>query len=112
MQSIVQTYHTGAGTADITFVAGKDNGVDAYFNATHLLFDFHISPGQGGQFFPYAMDLDYSTYSAWGPVTASPGEGDYNAGFVYYINCDMIDERITNIPQFFSSSKQRDRNFQ
>jgi len=79
----VQNYHTGAGMADVTFASGKKNGVDAYFNNTALLFDYHFPAGQ--EFIPFAMSLEYTTYSAWSPVRVNPGYGEapYGKGYGY-----------------------------
>ncbi|KAF3914592.1 hypothetical protein ABW21_db0208301 [Orbilia brochopaga] len=75
-------YHTGAGFWDVWFQNNQTLGFDAFINNTQFQWS---AGGQDGVDFPYSLNLEYQTYSAWGPLEVTTGYGSDYYGKNYTI---------------------------
>ena len=88
-KSLASLYHTGAATADVYFHNNRTAAFSAFLNHTQFQWVYN-----GVSQIPYALDLRYQTYAAWGPLEVSPGYGSdyYGKGFVFKNGNQIVDK--------------------
>ncbi|EPS38248.1 hypothetical protein H072_8105 [Dactylellina haptotyla CBS 200.50] len=81
-------YHTGAATADVYFQNDRSKAFSAFLNHTQFQWAYTGVPN-----IPYALNLQYQTYSAWGPLEVTPGYGEdyYGKGFKFGKGNSIVD---------------------
>ncbi|KAK6543693.1 hypothetical protein TWF694_000428 [Orbilia ellipsospora] len=81
-------YHTGAGTADVYLQNNRTAAFPAFLNNTQFQWVY-----TGVSNIPYALNLEYQTYAAWGPLEVTPGYGSdyYGKGFKFGKGNSIVD---------------------
>ncbi|KAK6341396.1 hypothetical protein TWF696_008472 [Orbilia brochopaga] len=87
-------YHTGAGMWDVTFQDNRTAGWYSFINNTQFQWAYPTPTNTESDDIPWALDLQYQAYNAWGTIEVSAGYGSeyYGRNFTVAENGTIVSD--------------------